>query len=97
MILNINGDIVFSQNDFHEQVAHYFDVANFYGYNSDALYDLLTGGVDRPLHLLWHGSELAHKRIGDDFDLIIKVFDLVIEFDKLIRKNSNDIFSYELM
>ena len=96
MIFEIDGNSVFSEEDFHKQVKKFFAI-RCYGCNCHALYDLLTGMVDRPLQFVWYNSELSKQRLNKNFIWIVRVFDRVIEFDKGVQKKTDDIFSYVLL
>jgi ribonuclease inhibitor len=74
MTIVVDGRSISSEADFHLQIAAALDLS-YYGRNLDALWDLLSGGVDRPLTILWTDSSGSKDRLGAVFDAIIRVFE----------------------
>ena len=96
MIVEINGCEIRAENDFHTFITNVFDVGGYYGENLDALFDLLSRDIERPLTIIWSRSDLSKQSIGeDDFNQIISTFDAVRESD-MPGLDPADVFSYEL-
>ena len=49
------------KKDFHRTLAIQCDVTEFYGHNLNALWDLLSWGVERPVCIIWNNSENSKK------------------------------------
>jgi ribonuclease inhibitor len=81
MNIEINGLQVKTEADFHSQLADALGVRRFYGANLDALWDLLSAGVERPLLLSWSHSMTSRKNLGITFDRIVSVLAKVKEQD----------------
>jgi len=59
----LDGLSIESEDDFHEAIAKVFNLPGWYGRNLDALWDVLTGMVDRPINLVWLNSEISRTRL----------------------------------
>lgn len=77
MKVEIFGDKISCEHDFHMQLAQALGVQRHYGYNLDALWDLLSMGVERPLSLIWLNSERSKAILGNDFERIVAVLERV--------------------
>lgn len=67
MKIEISGDLIVSERDFHSQLAKALGVQAYYGHNLDALWDLLSAGVERPVNLVWCNSSISKMRLGETF------------------------------
>ncbi|MBM7045619.1 barstar family protein [Rhizobium lusitanum] len=94
MIVEIDGDDMKTEKDFHRKIAIALDVASMYGNNTDALWDLLSGLVGGQIILIWKNSDLSKKRFGDAFDRIVSVLDRAQKHDQ--KSSSSDKFTYIL-
>lgn len=94
LTVTIEGKTVFSEADFHRQLATRLDIPEFYGHNLNALWDTLSANVERPFIIVWNDSSLSRERLGATFDKILRVFDDTVEHDA--RLTSPDKFSYIL-
>lgn len=94
MDINLDGLKILNEQDFHEALAVALDVQEFYGRNLDALWDLLSASVERPLIIIWNSHEASKKRMGDDFYKIVEVLDRVKSQDESF--GWDDRFSYLL-
>ena len=66
----IDGAMIDSAQKFHDFVADVFDLP-YYGANSDALWDVLTRSIERPVHVKWVNARLSRKGMGaKEFDLL---------------------------
>lgn len=62
-----------SAADFHREFGACPAVPDFYGRNLDALWDALTGLIERPFTLVWKDSALSRIGMGQDFQRIVDV------------------------
>ncbi len=94
MDVNLNGLKILSEQDFHRALATAFGVQEVYGCNMDALWDLLSASVERPLRLIWNSHAYSKNGMGEDF---YKIFE-ILERVKLQDENFGwkDRFSYLL-
>ena len=70
-----------------------FCLPNWYGKNLDALWDVLTGMVERPLKITWINSEESKKRLPR-YEKIISLLQEVEEEDK--RIGMKEFFTLEI-
>ena len=77
MRVEILGDQISSERDFHSQLATALDVRRYYGHNLDALWDLLSASVERPVEIVWRDAAQSRERLGEQFDKIVSVLERV--------------------
>lgn len=77
MKIDILGDQIFSERDFHSQLAIALGVRSYYGHNLDALWDLLSASVERPIEIVWRDAAQSRERLGEHFDKIVAVLERV--------------------
>ncbi|WP_409317922.1 barstar family protein [Pseudomonas sp. KCJK9016] len=94
MIITLDGLTISSEQEFHKEIAIAFSVTDFYGNNLNALWDLLSTGVERPIDLIWKNSELSKKNMGDSYNKIIKIFERTKQQD--VGFGWEDKFNYYL-
>ncbi|CAB3749044.1 barstar family protein [Paraburkholderia humisilvae] len=63
MKLIIDGLQISSEEDFHDAIAKGLALPAWYGKNLDALWDALTGMVDRPVELVWIHAERSKRKL----------------------------------
>lgn len=68
--------------DVHAALATALDFDSYYGYNLDALWDVLTTDVERPLIIQWENSTVSATRMGAEFEKIVNVLRKAMEFDE---------------
>ncbi|MFQ6589881.1 barstar family protein [Pseudomonas palleroniana] len=90
----ILGKKIMSEMDFHQQLATALDVQGFYGFNRDALWDLLSAGVERPVVLVWKSAQVSKMNLGASFEEIVEVLERVKQQDEGF--GWEDKFTYEL-
>lgn len=73
MNIEIDGDEISSEEAFHIAFASALNIPRHYGRNLDALFDVLSTDVERPLVLDWRNSAISCTAIGERFNLIIDV------------------------
>lgn len=71
MIKELEGKAIRSEADFHSALALALDFPGHYGRNLDALWDVLTSDVERPVVLVWKDAQASQAALGDRFEAII--------------------------
>jgi ribonuclease inhibitor len=94
MIIYINGSKINSEADFHIQLEKSLGLS-YYGRNLDALWDTLSGGVERPLTLIWKDASTSRERLGAKFDLILKILEEAKVEDESFRWDERFTYSLE--
>lgn len=94
MNVTIDGSRIKVSEDFHTQFAKAFDIEQFYGKNLDALSDDLSGGLERPIHIVWLHSEVSRRVLGIEFSRIIAIFEESRIHDEKFPPEER--FTYEL-
>lgn len=89
MRLELDGTTIRSSTDFHNAVTAASGIS-FYGRNLDALWDLLTGLVERPVRITWKNAKQSQIAMGDDFSRILRVIN-----DALLFYEEDD-FTFEM-
>ncbi|MGN6846423.1 barstar family protein, partial [Neisseria sp. P0021.S005] len=56
MQLEIIGSKIYTEQDFHNQISKIFSIHDYYGNNLDALWDLLSTNLERPITLVWEDA-----------------------------------------
>ena len=77
MDIEIFGNLIEKEDDFHIQIAHALDIQQYYGHNLHALWDVLSVGVERPIHLIWKNSLESKVKLGEQFEKIISILERV--------------------
>ena len=73
MQLEIIGSKIYTEQDFHNQISKIFPIQDYYGNNLDALWDLLSTNVERPITLVWKDAIFSKNQLKSTFIEIIKV------------------------
>ncbi|QYF95821.1 barstar family protein [Massilia sp. PAMC28688] len=73
MIINIDGENMATEADFHQAIAGALAFSAHYGNNLDALSDVLGTDVERPLTLHWKNAAASQLAMGPSFDRIVGV------------------------
>jgi ribonuclease inhibitor len=55
-------------------LARELDLPDYFGWNLDALWDVLTAEVPGPVEIVWRDHEAARMRMGEDFDRLVELF-----------------------
>lgn len=48
-----------------------------YGRNLDALWDILTGGLERPVSVVWTDSSVSREKFPETFNKIVRLLRMV--------------------
>ena len=82
MQLEIIGSKIYTGQDFHNQISKIFSIQDYYGNNLDALWDLLSTNVERPITLVWKDAIFSKNQLKSTFIEIIKVLERVKKQDE---------------
>jgi ribonuclease inhibitor len=93
MNIEIHGDKILTELEFHKEIARQFDVQHYYGKNLDALWDLLSWGVERPINLIWFNSNISKEKLSC-FEEIVVILEKVKCQDE--QFNFEERFTYAL-
>jgi ribonuclease inhibitor len=77
MNINIDGKKMTSPSESHQYLKKIFGFPRYYGNNLDALYDVLSGFIQRPLRVTWQHYETSYFLLGDYADRIYRIFEEV--------------------
>lgn len=94
MILELNGNEILSEKDFHKALKSCEKFPSHYGENLDALWDSLTGDVTPPFKILWKNSKISRAHIAR-FDTLVKIMREVEKQD--LEKGWVERFELELL
>ena len=93
--VQLDGDQIRSEADFHRHLAALLDFGPYYGRNLDALWDRLITDVPRPVHLTWTASRVSRSAMGrTTFDRIERILRAVAAQDA--AQCWTDRFTYDL-
>lgn len=73
MQLEIIGSKIYTEQDFHNQISKIFSIQDYYGNNLDALWDLLSTNVERPITLVWKDAMFSKNQLENIFIEIVNV------------------------
>ncbi|MED7666587.1 barnase inhibitor [Pseudomonas moraviensis subsp. stanleyae] len=94
MLIELDGLSISSEQDFHKRIASAFSVAQYYGNNLNALWDLLSTDVERPIEIVWKNSKESEQSMGETFKKIISIFERTKNQD--ISLGLDEKFEYKL-
>ncbi|WP_150774484.1 barstar family protein [Pseudomonas fluorescens] len=94
MIVELDGFSISSEQEFHKRIASAFSVTQYYENNLNALWDLLSTDVERPIELIWTNSKHSEELMGDSYRKILIILDRVKTQDEDFGPDEN--FSYQL-
>ncbi|QKV65141.1 barstar family protein [Pseudomonas sp. 43A] len=94
MIVELDGLSISSEQEFHKRIASAFSVTQYYGNNLNALWDLLSTDVERPIELIWTNSKHSEELMGDSYRKILIILDRVKTQDENFGLDEK--FSYQL-
>lgn len=73
MRVEIDGSEIKSDADFHAALISALPIPTFYGRNLDALWDVLTSMLERPVLLVWKRSAASRAAMPERFERIVDV------------------------
>jgi ribonuclease inhibitor len=94
MLIELDGLSISSEQDFHKRIASAFSLAQYYGNNLNALWDLLSTDVERPVEIVWKNSKESEQSMGETFKKIISIFERTKNQD--ISLGPDEKFEYKL-
>ena len=95
MEFKLDGKAIFTEYDFHQKIADLLDFGDCYGNNLDALWDILTTDIERPIKLIWNHSKISCQNLGiETFYRIVKVLQNVQAWDE--EMGCKERFEFEL-
>lgn len=71
MNVEIDGTSIQSEAEFHAVIVNALNFPSYYGKNLDALLDILSSNVERPLVLIWKNSACSKASMADAFAKIV--------------------------
>ena len=94
MKVELDGQKILTEKDFHAELSKALDLPRHYGANLDALWDVLSTDIERPITLIWMNSAYSKKAMKAKFDDILEVLQSVEKQD--IEWELEDIFKLEI-
>ena len=82
MECKIDGSVIANEADFHQVIARAIGFGEHYGCNLDALWDMLSSDVERPVTLIWQNANVSSDRLGDTFGKIVSILSRVKSQDE---------------
>jgi ribonuclease inhibitor len=79
----IDGAMIKTEADFHSALAEKLALSSYYGRNLDALWDVLSADVERPVCLVWKNSRISSGSLGAKFDQIIALLERIKAQDEV--------------
>lgn len=73
MEAQIDGQTIKTTADFYEAFARIEGVPNWFGRNLDALWDTVTGLLEKPVTLDWQNFQASKDAMGPDFEMLIEL------------------------
>ncbi|WP_375177785.1 barstar family protein [Marinobacter mobilis] len=77
----INGSEIRSEADFHKKIAEAMGFPSYYGENLDALWDILSTDIERPVTLVWENAAYSKESMGNGFARIVDLLNRVVAQD----------------
>jgi len=81
MLKELEGNEIRSEAAFHAAIAAALSFPDHYGENLDALWDVLTGDVERPVVLVWKNAETSRAALASKFEAIVELMRKVEQQD----------------
>lgn len=81
MLLEIDGERIRSENDFHLLMKERLDFPDYYGMNLNAFWDMMYPLPVDNLRIIWKNFSASKLGIGDDIKYIIGIFNDLKEID----------------
>jgi ribonuclease inhibitor len=94
MNTEIDGINIKTEAEFHAAISRALSLPARYGRNLDALFDVLSGDVERPIVLVWKNSSISESSMGDVFERIVNVLRKIERQD--IEWDLDEIFELRL-
>jgi ribonuclease inhibitor len=72
-VKELEGAAIRSEAEFHAAIAAALEFPSYYGRNLNALWDVLTGDVERPVVLVWNDADASRAALGGWFDEVVEL------------------------
>ncbi len=69
----LEGSTIRSLNDLYDQLDRCLPLPEHFGRNLDAFWDTLSTDVEGPFEIVWKHTNEAKKRLGRDFDKVVRL------------------------
>ena len=73
MELILDGSVINNRNDLHETVEEQLDLPGYYGFNLDALWDILTEQAS-PMKITIHQGQRFLQQLGAYGETVLELF-----------------------
>jgi ribonuclease inhibitor len=79
----IDGLSINNANDIYRSLKQQLGFAPYFANNIDALWDVLSTDVERPFVIHWINADVSQRKLGNDFNLFVNLFQRLEEYDRL--------------
>lgn len=73
-VIILDGDKFRTLDSLHKILKERLDLPDYYGENLNALWDCLTGWIERPVTIIWRDFEESKSYLGCNADEVLEVF-----------------------
>ncbi|MCY9288533.1 barstar family protein [Bacillus haynesii] len=73
-VIILDGDKFRTLDSLHKILKERLDLPDYYGENLNALWDSLTGWIERPVTIIWRDFEKSKSYLGYNADEVLEVF-----------------------
>jgi ribonuclease inhibitor len=77
----IDGNDIHTEEEFHKKISDALGFPSHYGKNLDALWDVLSTDIERPVTLIWKNSASSQAAMGESFGKIVDILKKVVVQD----------------
>jgi ribonuclease inhibitor len=81
MKVEIDGAKIASEADFHREIASALEFPTHYGRNLDALWDVMTADVERPVLLVWRNARFSASAMSEKYEQIVGLLNDIMRQD----------------
>jgi ribonuclease inhibitor len=94
-VVTLEGSQIKTEADFHRLFAEALKLDSHYGENLDAMADVLSMDVERPVKLEWKDAAVSARNLGERYKKIVEVLRDTQNFDK--EQGWDERFEFELL
>ncbi|ERI07401.1 putative barstar [Aneurinibacillus aneurinilyticus ATCC 12856] len=69
----VDGKAITSMDELHNTLHLQFGFPDYYGRNLDALWDMLTGGIELPVTIEWQSYATSSERLGEEGQRLLEL------------------------
>ncbi len=95
MIIELDGEKISSEGSFHSELLKSRNFPRHYGANLDALWDILSTDIERPITLVWKNSAYSKEAMQSKFDDIIAILNRVEKQD--VEWKLDEVFTVKIL